>query len=95
MALYEMNRDIQEDVLVEAKRIYDIEKKLLSLEINTQLDYLNAISGYNTIKFTATSAEKDLVLALIVLKNALGLPLDSVVHIVYDMKLKKIEIHLD
>ncbi|MCH7505486.1 TolC family protein [PVC group bacterium] len=95
VALYEMNRDIQEDVLVEAKRIYDIEKKLLSLEINTQLDYLNAISGYNTIKFTATSAEKDLVLALIALKNALGLPLDSVVHIVYDMKLKKIEIHLD
>jgi len=95
IALYEMNRDIQEDVLTEAERIYAIEKKLLSLEINTQLDYLNAISGYNTIKFTAMSAKKDLILALIALKNVLNLPLESIVRVVYNIHLKNIDVDLE
>jgi len=86
------NLRLQEELAGEVDRIYEMVKKEADFGLNTKLELLNVTSQKSQVHYQLVSADGDMSVAELILKQTMSLEPDDEVNIAAKLDFKKIEI---
>lgn len=86
------NLIMQQELSANVDKIYDMVKKELEANIASRIEFLNVSSQASQVKYQLLSAEGDLAVAELILKQAMSVEPDDKVDIEPELEFKKVDV---